>query len=63
MYENLRKTRKDARRTLDEMRELLNLKTKTAYLKKETGAVKTTVDEAIILENYFKKPVKYLFAK
>lgn len=47
MLENLRNQRIKKNVTALEMARLLGLKTKAAYYKKESGAVKITLDEAI----------------
>lgn len=63
MYYNLRKARKSSGITIRYIANMLNIKTATGYLKKETGASKTTVDEAILLARLFNMPVEVLFAK
>lgn len=58
MTSTLRSMRKSKGSTLQEMSNLLGLKTASAYYKKETGAVPLSLEEAKILSDYFNKPLE-----
>lgn len=62
MENTLRSMRKNKGSTLQEMANLLGLKTASAYYKKETGAVPLSLEEARILSDYFQKPLEKIFA-
>lgn len=57
----LRKLREDRGLKLQDMSDLLGLKTASAYYKKETGAVPITLEEAKIISDCFKMPMEKIF--
>jgi hypothetical protein len=61
MYEKLREKRKEKNVQVKNLCEILSLQTEAAYFKKETGAVKITVEEAILLARFFRTSVERLF--
>lgn len=61
MYETLRRTRKETHTPIRVLTKLLDLKTEAAYLKKENGERKFSVDDAFKLAKYFKKSIEELF--
>ena len=63
MYNNLREARKKSGITAKEICKRLELKTEQGYFKKETGAISTTVEEALILSKLFGVAVEILFFK
>lgn len=44
-----------------DLAELIGLKTNAAYYKKESGSIKFTAEEALMIAKYFKKPVEEIF--
>jgi len=63
MYKELKDSRIDKNISVSFLAKLLGLKTHSAYYKKENGMVKFTISEAILIANYFKVSVEYLFQK
>ena len=63
MYEKLRETRKREGIRVRAIADALGLKTVPAYFKKETGMVKITVEEALILAQLFNTTVEELFPR
>lgn len=61
MDESLRGMRKEKGSTLQEMSNLLGLKTASAYYKKETGTTPISLEEARILSEYFQRPLEKIF--
>lgn len=61
MFDKLKEIRREHGDTCDVMAKLLSLKTKGAYNKKENGDVPFTLDEAIIVSNYFNKKIDEIF--
>lgn len=61
MCATLKKLRKDKGLTLQDMANLLGLKTASAYCKKETGAVPISLEEAKKISDFFKKPMEEIF--
>jgi len=63
MYKKLRAARIEMSVSVNILAKLLGLKTNAAYYKKENGKVKFTIDESILIADYFKESVEYLFEK
>lgn len=61
MFENLKKIRKQNNISCKTMSELLQLKTASAYFKKENGTVPFTLMEGKIISSFFKKPIEKIF--
>lgn len=61
MYTNLRLIRTEKSVTAKKMSELLSLKTKAAYYKKEIGMVNFTLNEAKIVADFFGMPIEEIF--
>lgn len=61
MLENLRKKRIEKDVSAMEMANLMGLKTKAAYYKKESGVVKITLDEAILIADRLGSTLDELF--
>lgn len=61
MYENLRKIRNKKKIPAFEMTRLLGLKTVAAYYKKETGAIKFTLEEARIISERLNMNIEDIF--
>lgn len=58
MAMSLKDMRKEKGRTLQEMAGILGLKTASAYFKKESGNVPLSLEEAVILAEFFDKSVE-----
>lgn len=63
MYKNLRRLRREKDIPVTRIRIMLGLKTDAAYYKKEKGIIKFSLDEALVISNFFKVPVELIFAK
>lgn len=61
MLENLRKRRIEKDVSALEMANTIGLKTKAAYYKKESGVVKITLDEAILIADRLGSTLDELF--
>lgn len=61
MYDVLRKLRKQERVSAKELAKLLDLKTKASYYKKESGAIKFSVEEARKIACHFDKSIEEIF--
>ncbi|BES66087.1 hypothetical protein SANA_25260 [Gottschalkiaceae bacterium SANA] len=61
MYERLRVLRKQEGVSAKELAELLDLKTKASYYKKESGAIKFSIEEARKIASYFNKSIEEIF--
>ena len=61
MFERLKELRKSSNTTCDEMANLLGLKTKGAYSKKETGNVPFSLIEAKLISVHFNKSIEDIF--
>lgn len=61
MYDNLRTIRKNLNVSAEEMAELLGLKTKGAYYKKENGDSKISIEEAKIIAVKLGKSIEEIF--
>lgn len=61
MSEILQNLRKERRITHKEMAELINLKTASAYCKKELGYVPFSLQEAKIIADFFGKQIEDIF--
>lgn len=61
MCATLKKLRVERGLTLQEMANLLGLKTASAYCKKETGSVPVSLDEAKVISDFFHKPMEEIF--
>jgi DNA-binding XRE family transcriptional regulator len=61
MYDALRKLRKQEDVSAKELAELLELKTKASYYKKENGTVKFSIEEARKIANYFGRNMEEIF--
>ncbi len=62
MYEKLRDIRKSRGVTCETMAEILGLKTRSGYSKKETGAIPFSLEEAQIISKYFSLPIESIFS-
>lgn len=61
-YEYLRKTRKEKKISVKEIiKALKNLKTESAYYKKENGYIPFTIDECEKISNLLGEPIEELF--
>ncbi|BCZ46972.1 hypothetical protein psyc5s11_30390 [Clostridium gelidum] len=63
MYANLRVTRNTNSISVKQMCNLLGLKTKAAYYKKEMGNVNFTLIEAKKISDFFNMPIEEIFFK
>lgn len=61
MYQKLKDERKARGDTCETMAKLLNLKTKSAYSKKENGLVPFTVEECKTIAKHYRKKIEELF--
>lgn len=61
MCATLKKLRTESKLTLQDMANLLGLKTASAYCKKESGAVPVSLDEAKVISDFFRKPMEEIF--
>lgn len=61
MYKKLREIRNKKSIPIDTFKNLLGLKTKAAYYKKENGNVKFTLNEAKIIADFLKLPIEEIF--
>lgn len=61
MYTELRNIRSTKNISSEEMAEVIGLKTRGAYYKKETGAVKFSLDEARLIAIYLNKTIEEIF--
>lgn len=61
MFERLKRVRKEARVTCDEMATLLGLQTRGGYYKKENGDVPFTLEEAQKVARKFDMTVDEIF--
>ncbi len=61
MYDKLRKIRKNNGESVDKMMNLLNLKTKAAYYKKENGTINFTLLEAKKIAEHFNASIDEIF--
>lgn len=61
MYELLRELRKQEGVSAKELAALLDLKTKASYYKKESGAIKFSIEEARKIASYFNKSIEEIF--
>lgn len=61
MYENLRRIRNEKKISALEMAQLLGLETAAAYYKKESGAIKFSLEEAKKIAEYLKMPIDDIF--
>ena len=61
MYDALRALRRQEGISAMELAELLQLKTKASYYKKESGAVKFSVEEARKIAKYFGMKIEEIF--
>lgn len=62
MYEKLRDIRKSNGVTCKMMADILGLKTRSGYSKKETGAIPFSLEEAQIISQYFSLPIESIFS-
>ena len=60
-YEKLRNIRNDKGISAREMADLLGLVTEAAYYKKETGAIKFSVEEAKLVSDKLGMPISEIF--
>ena len=63
MYLKLRKKRLMDNTEVEILTELLGLKTKAAYYKKESGNVKFSLEEAKKIAKYYNEPIEKIFEK
>lgn len=61
MNQVLKDLRLEQNITQQEMAELINLKTASAYWKKEAGHIPFSLQEAKIIADFFDKPIEELF--
>ena len=61
MYPNLTNIRKQKQITIKEMAHIIG-KSPANYYKKENGSVTMTVEEAMVIANFFHESVEVLFA-
>lgn len=61
MYPRLKAIRRERNVSVNEMLEILGLKTKAAYYKKEQGSVKFTLEEGKLISDYLKIPIEGIF--
>jgi len=61
MYRKLRDERKLQNVSSEKMKNLLGLKTNSAYYKKERGDIQLTLREAKIIADYFGKEINDIF--
>ena len=61
MFEKLRKKRLEKDIKVKDICEALNLKTESAYYKKETGNVPFTLEEGKIIANLLSEPIESIF--
>lgn len=57
----LKDLRKKNKYTLEDMAKLIGLKTPSAYYKKESGKIPFTIEEGIILANFYNVSLEELF--
>lgn len=62
MFEKLKKIRKETNTPIKSLTKLLELETDSAYLKKEAGERKFSLQEALKLATFFGKTVEELFS-
>lgn len=61
MFERLKTIRTEQGTTCEQLSELLGLKTRAAYHKKEQGNVSFTLEEAKKIADYFNKEINEVF--
>jgi len=61
MFKNLRKLRQEKNIKVKDIAEKLELKTESAYYKKETERVPFTLEEVKIIAEMFDMPIEYIF--
>ena len=61
MYKKLKEIRNKKSISIDTLKNLLGLKTKAAYYKKENGNVKFTLTEAKLIADLLKLPIEKIF--
>lgn len=61
MFDTLKSIRKEKHVTCDEMSKLLDLKTRSAYNKKENGNVPFSLEEAKRISVFFNMPIEVIF--
>jgi len=60
MYRNLEMTRKNRKISINEMGKVIS-KSPANYFKKEKGEVSITIKEAILIANFLKEDITFLF--
>ena len=61
MFHTLKQIRQENEVSAEKMAELLGLKTRAAYYKKESGSVKFTLEDAKKISDFFGVPVEEIF--
>lgn len=61
MFEKLKQIRTERDITVEQMAKVLNLETKAAYYKKESGSVKFSLDDAKKVADFLKMPIEDIF--
>jgi DNA-binding XRE family transcriptional regulator len=61
MYHRLRELRNEKGISAKEMADLLGLKTEAAYYKKESGAIKFSLREAMLISKKLQKSIEEIF--
>lgn len=61
MYENLREIRNNRNISALDMAMVIGLQTRAAYYKKESGLIKFSLEEAILISNYLGMKIEDIF--